>query len=239
MSPKHKSAAWLFLTLSLTNCRTIFPPFILSNMIWLAPGCLCAPLITALRSRSMLCTVTLSGYVRILAQWMGTPTSSTDRLGSGEITVRDEKSTRFPLRFCLNRPCFPFRRWTKARMGFESRSLGSPGVSELMYWAINCCISSQFSFSIPRSPPFSMCPLIQVFAWMMSAIFTVKSSSLVPELPPLVEVGLIQTGGTSMLVTIMSSGLPNSGFRFRRMQSSSGTCSSSWWATRASMSSFT
>jgi hypothetical protein len=34
-------------------------------------------------------------------------TSSTRMLGSGEMTVRDEKSTLLPLRFPRKRPCFP------------------------------------------------------------------------------------------------------------------------------------
>ena len=40
------------------------------------------------------------------------------RLGSGEMTVRLLKSTRLPLRFPRNRPCFPFRRCTRPRVGF-------------------------------------------------------------------------------------------------------------------------
>lgn len=48
--------------------------------------------------------LTLSGYVRILATWTGTATSSILRFGSGEMTVLPEKSTLFPERFPLNRP---------------------------------------------------------------------------------------------------------------------------------------
>lgn len=40
------------------------------------------------------------------------------KLGSGEITVRALKSTRFPLKFPRNRPCFPFNRWQNPRIGF-------------------------------------------------------------------------------------------------------------------------
>lgn len=47
---------------------------------------------------------TFSGNVRILATWTGTATSSIRRLGSGEMTVRPEKSTLFPERLPLNRP---------------------------------------------------------------------------------------------------------------------------------------
>lgn len=34
------------------------------------------------------------------------------------MTVRPEKSTRFPDRFPLNRPCLPFNRWTNPLVGF-------------------------------------------------------------------------------------------------------------------------
>ena len=37
-------------------------------------------------------------------------TSSIRRLGSGPMTVRPEKSTRFPDKFPRNRPCLPLRR---------------------------------------------------------------------------------------------------------------------------------
>ena len=39
-------------------------------------------------------------------------TSSTDKFGSGEMTVRPEKSTRFPDRLPRKRPCLPFSRCT-------------------------------------------------------------------------------------------------------------------------------
>lgn len=57
--------------------------------------------------------VTRSGKVRMAATCMGTPTSLIARLGSGEMTVRPEKSTRLPDRFPLKRPCLPFSRCTK------------------------------------------------------------------------------------------------------------------------------
>lgn len=45
-------------------------------------------------------------------------TWSIRRFGSGEITVRPEKSTRFPDRLPRKRPCLPFRRWQKPRRAF-------------------------------------------------------------------------------------------------------------------------
>ena len=44
----------------------------------------------------MLYGVTRTGIVISLATARGTPTSVTERLGSGEMTVREEKFTRLP-----------------------------------------------------------------------------------------------------------------------------------------------
>jgi hypothetical protein len=55
---------------------------------------------------SMLYGVTVSGYVRFKAILHGTPNSSILMFGSGVITVRAEKSTRFPIRLPLIRPSF-------------------------------------------------------------------------------------------------------------------------------------
>lgn len=54
----------------------------------------------------MLYGVTVSGYVRFNAILHGTPNSSMLMVGSGVITVRAEKSTRFPIKFPLIRPSF-------------------------------------------------------------------------------------------------------------------------------------
>lgn len=94
----------------------------------------------------MLCSVTLSGYVRTLATRSGTATSSIRRFGSGEITVRPEKSTRFPERFPLNRPCFPLSLWQKPRIGFWPIWGGIPGSSELIYIATDTWRNSHCSW---------------------------------------------------------------------------------------------
>jgi len=77
-----------------------------------------------------LCSVTLTGIVNSLAIWMGTPISLILRLGSGEITVRAEKLTRFPERLLLNLPSFPFNRWASVFNGRPDRCLagGIPDV---------------------------------------------------------------------------------------------------------------
>lgn len=57
---------------------------------------------------SMLNGVTISGKVMLAAIERGTPTWSICKLGSGVMTVRAEKSTRFPIRFPRTLPSFPF-----------------------------------------------------------------------------------------------------------------------------------
>ena len=57
---------------------------------------------------SMLKGVTISGKVRFCAILLGTPTWYSLRLGSGVMTVRPEKSTRFPIKLPRTRPSFPF-----------------------------------------------------------------------------------------------------------------------------------
>jgi hypothetical protein len=54
--------------------------------------------------------VTHSGIVWLVATYFGTPISSSARLGSGVITVREEKSLRFPIKLPLRRPSLPFSR---------------------------------------------------------------------------------------------------------------------------------
>lgn len=63
--------------------------------------------------------LTFSGKVRILATCTGTATSSIRRLGSGEMTVLPEKSTRFPDRLPRKRPShgkIPVMGWNKCRV---------------------------------------------------------------------------------------------------------------------------
>ena len=68
----------------------------------------------------MLNGVTVSQIVIVRAILRGTPTSSKLKFGSGVITVRAEKSTRFPIKFPRRRPSFPFKR---ALIDFRGRPL--------------------------------------------------------------------------------------------------------------------
>ena len=74
----------------------------------LAPGYLFGPFFTNSLRKSLLCIVTVSGTVIFMAILIGTPTSSTSKLGSGDITVLALKSTLFPIKFPLIIPSFPF-----------------------------------------------------------------------------------------------------------------------------------
>jgi len=79
--------------------------------------------------------VTFSGTERRIATSCGTPTSFMSKLGSGEITVRAEKSTRLPDRLLLNRPSLPFSLWLSVFSALPLRCLagGIPDASLLKY----------------------------------------------------------------------------------------------------------
>ena len=70
---------------------------------------------------SMLCMVTWTGNVSSRAISIGTPSSLMLRFGSGEITVRAEKLTRFPERLLRNLPSFPLSRCASVLSGLPDR----------------------------------------------------------------------------------------------------------------------
>jgi len=79
--------------------------------------------------------VTFSGMDSRMATSCGTPTSFMSRLGSGDMTVRAEKSTRLPERLLLKRPSLPFNlceRVFRARP-LRCRAGGIPDASLLKY----------------------------------------------------------------------------------------------------------
>ena len=85
---------------------------------YLAPGQTSGPFLTSAESSWTLYGATLSGTVNVFAMLLGTPTWSTDRFGSAVITVRAEKSTRFPIRFPRMRPSLPLSRCLIVFRGF-------------------------------------------------------------------------------------------------------------------------
>ena len=68
------------------------------------------PFRTSCCKKSRLRLFTTTGFVIFIAIFLGTPSSRIDKFGSGVITDLAEKSTRFPIKLPLTRPCFPFRR---------------------------------------------------------------------------------------------------------------------------------
>mmetsp|Transcript_21938 Transcript_21938/g.54256 ORF Transcript_21938/g.54256 Transcript_21938/m.54256 type:complete len:285 (-) Transcript_21938:948-1802(-) len=186
--------------------RYCVPPLL--NLTKLAPGCRFMPLRTRSRTISMLCCDTTSGYVISLATCSGTPSSSMRRFGSGEMTVRPEKSTRFPLRLPRNRPCLPLRRCTNPRSGLPGpwNCSDSPGSSELMYMAHWICRKSQFSIRLVMASPLSRPCRSTLFTSMIWMSFIVMSSSLEPDTPSISTEGRIHTGGTGRCVRMRFSG---------------------------------
>ena len=104
IKPVSKASATF--SLSITNSSLIRLPSCL--IMYSAPGYTSGPFITSLRISSMFHSVIFSGTDNRMAISSGTPTSFMSRFGSGEITVRAEKSTLLPERLLLNLPSFPF-----------------------------------------------------------------------------------------------------------------------------------
>mmetsp|Transcript_25098 Transcript_25098/g.65226 ORF Transcript_25098/g.65226 Transcript_25098/m.65226 type:complete len:409 (+) Transcript_25098:3019-4245(+) len=86
-----------------------------------APGQTSGPFLTRAESSWTLYGATRSGTVNVFAMLLGTPTWSTDRLGSAVMTVLAEKSTRLPIRLPLIRPSLPLRRCRMVLRGFPPR----------------------------------------------------------------------------------------------------------------------
>ena len=84
----------------------IFSPFFFSNI--LAPGYSSGPFRTSFSRKFLFISFTEIGFVIFFAIFKGIPSSRIDKLGSGVITERAEKSTRFPIKLPLTRPPFPF-----------------------------------------------------------------------------------------------------------------------------------
>ena len=63
----------------------------------------------------------VSGIVNLVTTAVGTPTSPKSKLGSGEITVRLEKSTRFPDNDPLKRPSLPLSLCVNVFRGLPER----------------------------------------------------------------------------------------------------------------------
>jgi len=100
-----------------------------------APGGGCGPASTSAARRATLWGVTVSGTVSVSAIDHGTPSSSSAMLGSPEMTVRAEKSTRLPIRLPRTRPSLPLSRWEIDLIARPDRCVatGCPGFVLSMY----------------------------------------------------------------------------------------------------------
>ena len=121
------------LSRSVTNSSRTRRPS--GRTIYSAPGYWSGPFRIRFLSSSIFQGVTRSGIVSLWATSIGTPTSLMSMLGSGEITVLAEKSTRFPERFPLNRPSLPFSRWVRVFRALPDlwRAGGNPDTSLSKY----------------------------------------------------------------------------------------------------------
>ena len=176
---------------------------------------------------SMLCSLTCTGTVSSLAAMMGTPTSLMDSRGSGEMTVRAEKFTRFPDRLDLKRPSLPFSLWARVLRGRPDLCLagGIPDVWLSKYVVTWYWSSSHRSSTISWGAPASRFSLSLWLILRTSTSLWVRSSSdLSPE--SRVMEGLTVTGGTARAVRTIHSGLHVEGSIPRVTRSSSGILSS-------------
>mmetsp|Transcript_2846 Transcript_2846/g.7458 ORF Transcript_2846/g.7458 Transcript_2846/m.7458 type:complete len:204 (+) Transcript_2846:235-846(+) len=137
---------------------------------------------------------------------IGMHTSWIPTFGSGEITVRAEKSTRLPDRLPRKRPVLPLSLWHSERIGLRSYVDGSPGTCELKYMATWICRKSQSSTSVlTGAPPLRACRRM-LLTWMISDSLIVRSSSLEPTDASISTDGRMHTGGTSSDETSRCSG---------------------------------
>mmetsp|Transcript_29454 Transcript_29454/g.99219 ORF Transcript_29454/g.99219 Transcript_29454/m.99219 type:complete len:219 (-) Transcript_29454:657-1313(-) len=133
------------------------------------------------------------------------------RLGSGEMTVRAEKSTRLPDKLPRKRPDLPFNRWQRPLIGLSCAAAGpclaKPGSSPFKYCATWTCKKFQHSMMILIDPPLSIEAFKETLTSMISCSLMVKSSSFDPPPGPSTGTeGRIGVGGTRSEERIKSCG---------------------------------
>mmetsp|Transcript_524 Transcript_524/g.1445 ORF Transcript_524/g.1445 Transcript_524/m.1445 type:complete len:264 (-) Transcript_524:476-1267(-) len=169
----------------------------------------------------------------------GTPTCSIERLGSGVMTVRAEKSTRFPIRLPRTRPCFPFSRSEIALSGRPDLVVACRGTSgELLVISVAWwyCSRRANSAMMCEGAPFCSLTLSIVFALMMSASLCVMSSSDLP--PPAETPGRTCGGGMGSTLTSSHSGRQLVGSSPSSWQCASEILEKIWCARSASTTCF-
>src|ERR671925_2429279 len=121
------------------------------------------PFITSSLSLSRFHCDTVSGIVSFFATSVGTPTSEILRLGSGEITVLLEKSTRLPESEPLNLPSLPLSLWVSVLSGLPDLwwACGMPETSLSKYVVTWYCNRSTKSCTISGGLHRRFCSLLR------------------------------------------------------------------------------
>mmetsp|Transcript_60051 Transcript_60051/g.190767 ORF Transcript_60051/g.190767 Transcript_60051/m.190767 type:complete len:328 (-) Transcript_60051:474-1457(-) len=187
-----------------------------------SPGGGWGPFSTSFFSRSMLYGVTISGTVRLRAIDHGTPSWSMEMLGSAVITVRAEKSTRFPIRFPRIRPSLDLSRWEIDLIGRPERcsDCGCPAIVLSKYVAMWYCRSCSYSCVTCTPTPAASLALSMLLVRMISASLCVRSSSD-RAVESIITPGRTAPGGMGSTVMMNQSGRAHLGLRPRTRTSSS------------------
>mmetsp|Transcript_12348 Transcript_12348/g.41149 ORF Transcript_12348/g.41149 Transcript_12348/m.41149 type:complete len:209 (+) Transcript_12348:3911-4537(+) len=139
----------------------------------------------------------------------GTPIWSMLKFGSAVMTVREEKSTRLPMRLPRMRPSLPFKRWRIVFKGLPDRCLScrpSLALASLSNNALTlyCKSSSNCAMTCGASPARHICSSVRLALTTFTS-WCVKSSSD-RWLSPSCTLGRTCCGGTGSTVTRSHSG---------------------------------
>ena len=174
-----------------------------------APGCSVGPFATRALSSWILKGVTRVGTVKFIATLLGTPTWWIPKLGSAVMTVRAEKSTRFPIKLPRIRPSLALSLWLNVFRGRPLRCVtcGIPRNSLFMKAAQLCCSACSNCSTMMLGSPFFMAVLRAMLHLTMLTSWCVKSSSDELAPPPITTEGRTWRGGTGMTEMHIHSGL--------------------------------
>mmetsp|Transcript_34337 Transcript_34337/g.110271 ORF Transcript_34337/g.110271 Transcript_34337/m.110271 type:complete len:212 (+) Transcript_34337:916-1551(+) len=168
---------------------------------------------------------------------LGTPTWSIDKFGSAVMTVRAEKSTRFPMRFPRRRPSLPFKRWRMVLRGLPERWVSctpdlAPASLSKTAFTLYCKSSSNCWMTWGASPFFTYSPRVR-FALTMETYWCVRSSSLLASPSASCTDGRTWGGGTGRTVTKSHSGRAWTASRPSILMASSEMFRKTWWHVAA------
>ena len=150
----------------------------------------------------------LSGTVSFVAMINGTPTSKSSSIGSGLMTVLEQKFVLLPARLWRILPSLLFILSVSVFSGWPLLCLAGGSCAILLSKNVVTwyCSKSHKSSTIISGAPAFMFSNSLWFILTISPILCVKSSSLLSPLSR-VMLGLIVTGGIARTVNIIHSGL--------------------------------